>query len=212
MKILSSAFPSLILFSIILLSWDFVTVAPVAPSNVPSNMFCDCQLDIGESINLQLGDSFRMEPLFSCPPNQVENFTWSPVDYLSCTDCINPYVRPLQDKCYTLSVEWTDGCISTDEICVFVTPCESVPVDNVINSISPAQIGDEATIELTVARTQYVHIEIVEDDEVQYVIWEGFLKAGLRTRTLDFSAVPSGNHQLRARFYPEDKFIDIVKL
>ncbi|MFT5167542.1 MAG: hypothetical protein ACI8P3_002780 [Saprospiraceae bacterium] len=212
MKILNSTFPPVILFFIFLLNWNFIAVAPVSQSNEAPNMLCDCQMLTSQDIILQLGDTYQAETIFSCQESQIESFSWSPADYLSCTDCFDPVVQPLQDICYTLTATFTDGCTTTDEFCVSVRPCESVPGDNAINGISASPIGDEATIELEIARTQFVHLEIVEDDVVQYVIWEGFLSAGLRTVTLDFSAVPSGDHELRARLYPEDKFIDIVKL
>jgi hypothetical protein len=214
MKILNPAFTFAILFLFIFNISNFKIVTPVFPSgqSLNNNLLCDCELQIDEDINIQLGDSFQINPVFSCPFNEIESISWSPADFLSCTDCVDPIVQPLADQCYTMSVTFTDGCTTTDEFCVFLRSCDSPFSENAINSINPQQINDQAEIELEIARTQFVHLEIVEDDVVQYVIWEGFLKAGLRTLTLDFSTVPTGDHQLRARLYPEDKVINIVKL
>lgn len=171
-----------------------------------------CITDLGDDMELQLGDSVQLTPAFSCPLDMIETIFWEPADFLSCTDCLEPVTRPLENICYTMTVNWDDGCISTEEICIQLRSCEALYTENNINSISPEQIGDEAEIELEISRTQFAHIEIVENDEVQYTIWEGWLKSGLRTLTLDFSAVPTGSHQLRVRLYPEDQIIDIEKL
>jgi len=90
-------------------------------------------------------------------------------------------------------INWQDGCVSEEEICFSLKTCENDFSENSIASISPLQIETEATIELEIARRQFVHIVIEENDEVQFVIWEGWLNAGVQ-------------------LYPEDKSISIEKI
>ena len=213
MKTQNLIFKSILLFPLLFLNWNFIQTSAVDDNQRSGNsLICDCIVEAQDDVELQLGTAHQIETIFNCLPDDIENISWSPVDFLSCTNCAVPVVEPLEDKCYTMTVTWTDGCISTEEFCVFIRSCDSPFSENEINSITPQSIGNEAEIELEIARTQFVHIEIVDDDEVEYTIWEGFLKAGLQKVTLDFSAVPSGSHQLRVRIYPEDKFINIVKL
>ena len=94
----------------------------------------------------------------------------------------------------------------------WIESCESPVNANAINSIVPQQIETTAEIELAIERTQFVHLELVDNDEVTHEIWEGWLRKGIRTVSLDFSSVPAGNHTLRARLYPENIEINIEKI
>ncbi len=210
MNLPALSIPGIIILSFLFFNSNFT--GTVKSSTEKPDDLITCEMDIGEDVQLELGNSHQFNPQFSCPLTQIESFNWWPTNYLSCEDCLDPLVSPLESQCYMLTVHWDDGCITNDEICVLVRTCEPLYSENKINSISPQQISDQAEIELEIARTQFVHIEIVENDEVQFVIWEGFLKAGLRTVNLDFSAVSSGAHELRVRLYPEDQFIDILKM
>ena len=48
------------------------------------------------------------------------NYSWSPATYLSCADCPNPEISPLQSSTYTLTVEDELGCQASDSIFVNV--------------------------------------------------------------------------------------------
>ncbi len=172
---------------------------------------CTLSLEADETI-LQLGDSIRISPSISCPTSEIMSFSWEPTIGLSLPDNLYPFVRPLQDQCYALTINWQDGCVSEEEICFSLKTCENDFSENSIASISPLQIETEATIELEIARRQFVHIVIEENDEVQFVIWEGWLNAGLRALALDFTNIPNGNHNLTVQLYPEDKSISIEKI
>ena len=207
-------FSGLIFFSVFLLSWNFSEKGNLSENVGHTTRIHSsaCQLDVSDDLEIQLGESAQIEAIASCPASEIATLVWEPTDYLSCADCMTPIAQPLDDQCYTLTINWNDGCVSTDQVCVFVRSCDALFSENKVNSVTPAQIGDQAAIELEIARTQFVHIEIVENDEIQFNIWEGWLKAGLRNVFLDFSSVPIGSHELRVRLYPEDKTIDIEKL
>lgn len=207
---LITAFSGLALAFLFLFSWN--TSFTTDHSSSEETLLCDCLLDLGPDITLELGEEIELTPAISCLPDAIASFSWSEATSLSCTDCFEPIAKPFEDACYTLSIEWQDGCISEEEICVTIKSCDTEFSENEINGVSPQQINNEATIEMKIARTQYVYIEIVDGDEIEYALWEGWLKAGLQTRALDFSQVPSGNHELRARLYPENQFITIEKL
>ena len=214
MNFKTTFYSGLIFLSVFFLSWN-LTKTETHSENVSQSMYIQsnaCQLDAGEDEEIQLGETVQLNAQVSCPPSEIAEIVWEPTLYLSCTDCLDPIVQPLLGQCYTMTVNWNDGCVSTDQICVFLSACDVPFSENNINSVNPAQIGNQATIELEIARTQFVHIEIVENEEVQFSIWEGWLKAGLRNVLLDFSNIPAGSHELRIRLYPEDKIINVVKL
>lgn len=59
------------------------------------------------------------------------NFSWSPTDNLSCTDCPNPFASPTISTTYTVTSDDGSGCVSTDEVRVNVL---NAPVANFIAS------------------------------------------------------------------------------
>lgn len=213
MKFLSFSLSSLALFAYLFFNIHLAEadVFHFTKKVETDHAFCDCVIDAGEDYLIALGDSIKLEVVASCQAFQIENIEWNNAESLSCSDCLEPYARPLEDICYTISITWDDGCTSMDEICVSVKSCDPEYVENVINGVTPQPIVDQAEIELELIQTQYVHIEIVDNNTVLYPIWEGWLKSGLQTQTLDFSSVPSGNHDLRVRLFPENQTISIQK-
>ncbi len=209
-------FPSLLLgamfASVFLFNFNFNESGLLRSVELP---FGDCEVNLGADITISLGDSFEIEAQLSCPISEIASTQWEDNNgTIDCPfiDCTLLTVMPLADNCYTLSITWTDGCVTSDEICFTLNSCEAEYSENSINSISPTQISAQAEIELEIARTQFVRFEIVEDDEVLYEVWEGWLDAGLRNVDLDFSAIPTGSHELRARLYPENISINIEKI
>jgi len=50
----------------------------------------------------------------------VTTWSWSPANFLSCTNCLQPLATPSQDMVYTLEVSNENGCIASDEIKIIV--------------------------------------------------------------------------------------------
>lgn len=44
------------------------------------------------------------------------SWKWSPVDYLSCVDCLTPISKPKKSITYSITATNTDGCKATDEV------------------------------------------------------------------------------------------------
>ncbi len=216
MKKMNVLLPGISLLAFLFLTTHLHTTSSLNESNIalPNGLNATCIVDLGENVNLQLGDSIQIDALLSCQPTDIQSIEWESTGQgtISCTDCLDPFVLPEENSCYTITITWADGCVSTDEVCVFLQSCSAVFSENAINSVSPEQISDEATIELEITRTQFVHIEIVDDGTIEHVIWEGWLKKGLKTLSLDFSSVPAGTHDLQVRLYPETITTSIQKL
>lgn len=73
------------------------------------------------------------------------SITWNPSTYLSCADCTNPIVSPLENTEYTVLIQDENGC--HDEASVFVRIRKQVNVF-IPNAISPNHdgINDEFTV------------------------------------------------------------------
>lgn len=64
---------------------------------------------------------------------QIDWFTWNPTDWLSCTDCFDPYTFPLNTITYTFTVVDTNGCAAADTIQLFVDERPDVFIPNIFS-------------------------------------------------------------------------------
>ncbi len=69
-------------------------------------------VNAGEDKELIAGTPVRLTPVVS----GAVNWLWSPADYLSCTNCLNPVSTPKSSTTYTLTAYNADGCTSKDEV------------------------------------------------------------------------------------------------
>lgn len=78
-----------------------------------------------------LGDSL----LINSQTNAVQNidYSWIPIDYLSCSDCPRPFARPIERQIYTLSIFDENGCSASDLIEIGIESKRRVYVPNVFS-------------------------------------------------------------------------------
>jgi gliding motility-associated-like protein len=69
-------------------------------------------VNAGTGKQLISGASFTMTPIVS----GAVNYQWSPTDYLSCVNCLNPASTPKSSIVYTLTAINNDGCKASDTI------------------------------------------------------------------------------------------------
>ncbi len=67
-----------------------------------------------EDITLILGDSIQLFPTLN--DINIQNITWSPDLDLSCTDCLNPFARPVNDSEYNINITSEDDCLGSASI------------------------------------------------------------------------------------------------
>lgn len=88
----------------------------------------DLLLDLGADKTVELGASVQLNVQATFP---IATFSWSPSDYLDCTDCADPLVQqPASDQTYTLLATDFNGCTAEGEVSVIVTKVRSVFVPN----------------------------------------------------------------------------------
>jgi len=61
------------------------------------------------------------------------NYSWSPVDNLTCSDCPNPTATPSSTTEYTLTVSDSYGCETSDNVTITVIDSYAAPVINCTN-------------------------------------------------------------------------------
>jgi gliding motility-associated-like protein len=75
-------------------------------------------VEAGKDITVVAGS---FDQLHATGSNDITNWSWSPQYQLSCFDCPDPKVIPKQTTTYTIKVKNAAGCISKDNLTVFVT-------------------------------------------------------------------------------------------
>jgi gliding motility-associated-like protein len=90
----------------------FITRDSVTISVFPYPVF-----DLGRDTTITVGSSVQLNPNRS---NDITSIVWSPVNGLSCTDCPDPLATPKQRTTYTATVTNNGGCVTKDELTIFV--------------------------------------------------------------------------------------------
>jgi gliding motility-associated-like protein len=85
------------------------------------------------SMLVGLGDSVRIDPIItSALP--IDSVSWTPREFLVFTaDSLRPFVRPLDDKTYTLRVVDVNGCIATALLSIELERNRNVFVPNIFS-------------------------------------------------------------------------------
>jgi gliding motility-associated-like protein len=85
------------------------------------------------SMLVGLGDSVRIDPIItSALP--IDSVSWTPRDFLVFTaDSLRPFVRPLDDKTYTLRVVDVNGCIASAPLSIELERNRNVFVPNIFS-------------------------------------------------------------------------------
>jgi len=67
-------------------------------------------LDIQSDIIVVAGENVQLNATVNIPESQIDEIIWTPEDWLSCADCLNPIATPLDNITYELIVIDENGC------------------------------------------------------------------------------------------------------
>ncbi len=85
-------------------------------------------VDAGPDIEILLGDSIQLDATTNHPGPVV--WTWNNGEFLSCTDCPDPWVFPMESINYEVMVLDTNGCEASDDISIIVNKNRDVFIPN----------------------------------------------------------------------------------
>lgn len=60
---------------------------------------------------LDIGNSLELKPISNA--DSIINWTWTPIENLSCSNCKNPLANPIQNTVYILTAKAENGCEDT---------------------------------------------------------------------------------------------------
>ena len=96
-------------------------------------------VDLGLDVDLQFGDSYQLQALTNLLPSQISQIVWTPVESLSCSDCLDPVATPFSSTTYTVWIADEQGCSDEASIRVAVDKRPAVFIPNIF---SPNGDGD----------------------------------------------------------------------
>ena len=82
--------------------------------------FEDVNIELGDNQSIAFGDSLFISPSLNIALSEVDSIIWSGAGGLSCTDCLTPFLSPLNTTTYSVEIIDENGCVSVDEITIFV--------------------------------------------------------------------------------------------
>jgi PKD repeat protein len=80
--------------------------------------YSQCSANAGNNVSICLGGSVTLGG--TSTGDGTLTYSWSPSTDLSCDNCPSPVATPTSTRTYTLTIEDSDGCISTDNVQVTV--------------------------------------------------------------------------------------------
>lgn len=83
-------------------------------------------IELTEVLKISQGDSVLLTPLTNIPPAQVASWKWSPAEGLSCSDCWQPWAKPLRSQYYTVEVRDASGCKASGRILIQVSRLRNI--------------------------------------------------------------------------------------
>lgn len=75
-------------------------------------------VNAGPDQQIYLGDSSDINTVVNT--TDALSYTWTPAGDLSCDDCPNPNITPIQEQLYMVTVEDSSGCTASDEVLISV--------------------------------------------------------------------------------------------
>ncbi len=115
-----------------------------AEEDIIINQPAQIVVDLGDDIEIQLGESAELEPFIgSILP--VDSIVWQPLTDLVCMDsafCLDVTVAPLETQTYSLTIFDINGCSGSDDILVEIDKNRNVFIPN---AFSPNGDGNNDT-------------------------------------------------------------------
>ena len=87
-------------------------------------------VSLAPDVTISLGDSYELDARANIPPASIDTVIWSPINYLSCIDCMNPEVMPFETTQFEVTLIDTNGCVAENQVLVRVEKSRNVFIPN----------------------------------------------------------------------------------
>ncbi len=97
-------------------------------------------------IEIQLGDTVQLEALVNVPLSEIDTIFWTPSEFLSCSNCLQPYAFPSNWTDFTITVINNNGCLARDQITLRVKKDRGIYIPNAFTPHNNDGINDKFMI------------------------------------------------------------------
>jgi gliding motility-associated-like protein len=98
------------------------TVEIIAPAEV--------MVDLGEDLFLELGESTVLQAITNISTFDLDSVSWMNIDSLECEDCLEQEITPLFTSGYGVFLMNDNGCVTEDEVIVYVNNKRRIFIPN----------------------------------------------------------------------------------
>ncbi len=93
-------------------------------------------------VELSLGDDHKMQPQINLLFEQIDSIAWFPTEGLSCSDCLQPTVQPLNNSSYSLTIVDENGCSASAQIALRVSVEKDIYIPNAFSPLNEDGTND----------------------------------------------------------------------
>jgi len=83
-------------------------------------------VNLAPDTTINLGDSYELDARANIPPSSIDTVIWSPINYLSCFDCMNPEASPFETTQFEVTLIDKNGCVAENQVLVRVDKSRNV--------------------------------------------------------------------------------------
>ena len=87
-------------------------------------------VELGDDLFIELGDDIELEAQTNIPFSELSEVVWTTLDSIPCTDCLVQNLSPLETTGYAVTLTSENGCITDDEVLVYVENKKRIFIPN----------------------------------------------------------------------------------
>ena len=89
------------------------------------------QVVLPDEVKIELGENYGIQTQTTIPIDEIQSIEWTPNQYLSCHDCLNPMVEGLPNSTnFTITITTINGCIINANIIIIVEKERAIYIPN----------------------------------------------------------------------------------
>ena len=97
------------------------------------NQLLPVEVELGDDIELLIGDSVTIQAIVNIPIDSLNEITWHGIDTTNCATCLTQIIAPLMTTGYTIEVVTHEGCVDRDSMTVTVLAGSDFYIPNIFS-------------------------------------------------------------------------------
>ena len=90
----------------------------------------EIMVELAPDVRISLGETYDLNAATNIPPASIDTIIWSPIEYLSCIDCMNPLAMPFETMQFQVTIIDNNGCVAENQVLIEVDKERNVFIPN----------------------------------------------------------------------------------